>query len=108
MATQRSASPSQQAIPVGSRSAKATSLLGAGETKVIDLGVGAGVSAAGVAWSATRPTDGQQIAWAAGIGLFGAIAALEARGNFLRSFGWGSLGGQAGFLTMKILQLTKY
>lgn len=89
------------------RAAKSTSVLGAGETRVLDLGVGAGLGAAGAVWSATRPTDGQQIAWGTGLLIFGGLAALEAKGNLLRTLGWTTLGGQAGFLALKAFQLTK-
>ena len=89
-----------------SSTASATSILPeSGEVRFLDAGVNAGVAAATVVYTATRPGN-QSIGFAAFWTLLGALMFVEGRGE-LRYGGGAVSAANAAYLALRVFQLVK-
>jgi len=90
------------AVPLAG-SVTATSILPeSAEVRFLDAGITAGVAAGSVLWTASRPTTGSQLGWAAFWVLLGGLMAVEGRGE-LQDAGFGVLSSNASYLALRLL-----
>lgn len=73
------------------------------EVRLVDALITTAVGGGAALWTATRPTTGGQLGWAAFLGGLGLLAAVEGRGSILKYGGFGLAGSQAAFLILRFL-----
>lgn len=75
------------------------------DVRFLDAGITAAVAAGSVLWTATRPTIGSQLGWAAFWVLLGGLMAVEGGGE-LRYGGFGVMASNASYMALRIAHPT--
>lgn len=84
------------------RALQKTSILPeSGQIRFLDGAVVALAAALSTAWTATRPTTASNFAWGMGSSVAGLFMMVQGKGE-LRNAGMGILGGNIGYLTLRL------